>query len=128
LSRLGRYGEARKILFRLNYEDASNVKVNRVLAWTLLLSGKNEQARKMYEDIVSGESVAEDFLNYGYCLWIMKDVASAAGAFSRFVKDSNVGIGLLEDEFNETFNEMLAPHGLSFVDVQLMLYQVSNNL
>ena len=128
LSRLGRYDEALKILFRLNYEDASNVKVNRVLAWTLLLSGKNEQARKMYEDIVSGDSVAEDFLNYGYCLWIMKDVASAAGAFSRFVKDSNVGIGLLEDEFNETFNEMLAPHGLSFVDVQLMLYQVSNNL
>lgn len=128
LSHLNRFDEALKILYRLNYNNAQDVRVNRVLAWTLLLSDKMEQSKKLYENLVSDNPSAEDYLNYGYCLWLMKNIVMAADVFDRFVKISgDNGISVLKEEFSGTFQDILAPRGITDVDVQLMVYEVSQH-
>ena len=82
LVRLEDYEEALKLLYQLDYENADDVNVQRVLAWTLTCDNRLEQAAAMYEQMMKGEKViAEDHLNYGYCLWLMGRIEDAAAHF-----------------------------------------------
>ena len=84
LVRLEDYEEALKLLYQLDYEYAGDVNVQRVLAWTLTCDNRLEQAAAMYEQIMKGEKViAEDHLNYGYCLWLMGRIDDAAAHFRK---------------------------------------------
>ena len=87
LVRLEDYEDALKLLYQLDYEYADDVNVQRVLAWTLTCDNRLEQAATMYEQMMKGEKViAEDHLNYGYCLWLMGRIDDAAAHF----RQSNV--------------------------------------
>ena len=84
LVRLEDYEEALKLLYQLDYEYADDVNVQRVLAWTLTCDNRLEQAAAMYEQMMKGEKViAEDHLNYGYCLWLTGRVDDAAAHFRK---------------------------------------------
>lgn len=84
LVQLEDYEEALKLLYQLDYEYADDVNVQRVLAWTLTCDNRLEQAAAMYEQTMKGEKViAEDHLNYGYCLWLMGRVDDAAAHFRK---------------------------------------------
>ena len=85
LSKLNRYDEAEQILFRLNYEDAGNLNVARVLAWTLTCNGKTEQAGRLYDQLMAEEEPADvDMLNYGFYLWLTGKINEAADCFRTY--------------------------------------------
>ena len=84
LVQLEDYEEALKLLYELDYEYADDVNVQRVLAWTLTCDSRLEQAVAMYDQLMKGEKVvAEDHLNYGYCLWVMGRIDDAAEHFRK---------------------------------------------
>ena len=114
----GQYAEALKDLYRLNFESPDNATVNRVLAWTLTCNEKYEQAEKIYAQLLAGQTLPEDLLNYGYCLWLGGHVDEAADCFHRYLK---------ETEQKKTFiieNELalLREKGITEPEMQMMLY------
>lgn len=88
LTNLSRYGEAEQILFRLNYEDADDLNVARILAWSLTGDGKYEQAGRLYERLMAEDKpVASDMSNYAFYLWCSGKIDEAANAFRRYLND-----------------------------------------
>ena len=82
LTNMHRYEEAEQILFRLNYEDAENLNVARVLAWALTCDGKYEQAGRLYDQLMAEENPADsDVINYGFYLWFTGKIDDAANCF-----------------------------------------------
>ncbi len=85
LVHLNDYEEAQKILYRLNYDDPEDTRVNRVLAWANLCSGKLEQADQIYRKLTSVEKPSyEDWQNYGYCCWFLGRIDEAAHCFKQY--------------------------------------------
>lgn len=118
LSKLKRYADALKDLYRLNYETPDDLNVNRVLAWTLACSDKYEQADKIYSQIMSGSLQPEDLLNYGYSLWLGGHTDEAADCFHRYLKES-------DDQPRDILSkerELLLEKGITEAEMQLMLY------
>lgn len=89
LTNLYRYEEAEQILFRLNYEDASNLNVARVLAWALTGDGKYEQAGRLYEQLLAEEKPADsDTINFSFYLWFSGRIDEAANSFRSYVTNA----------------------------------------
>lgn len=110
LVQLEDYEEALKLLYQLDYEHADDVNVQRVLAWTLTCDNRLEQAEKMYEQLMKGEKViAEDHLNYGYCLWLLGSIDDAAAHF----RESNI-----PKEFPDTM--WLSKRGIDVLQIRMM--------
>lgn len=121
---LKEYDEALKILFRLNYENEADTAVNRVFAWALALSGKYEQATKIYNQLLSAEQRnASDLLNYGYCLWFQRDIAGALSLFRQYAEVE--AVALLEQDFRMSEQSLLHEHGIGDTEIQLMLDAVN---
>ena len=118
---LGHYEEALKTLYKLNYEAPDDLNVSRVLAWTLVGSGKYDQAANIYTTLLAAEApAADDLLNYGYCLWFSKAVAQAADAFRRYARQDGVAFDAMK-EFFVTEADFISAHGISEVEVRLMV-------
>jgi Flp pilus assembly protein TadD len=119
---IGKYEDALKTLFRLNYEDAADNRVERALAWALTLAGRYDQAVKLYDSMLAVDhKEPSDVLNYGYCLWFQKDVAGAVSLFRQYLNMNEEGLAALEHEFTVTEHAMLQKHGISDTELQLML-------
>lgn len=118
LTKLRRYGDALKDLYRLNFESSDDVNVNRVLAWTLTCDGKYEQAEKIYDQLLKGQSQSEDLLNYGYCLWLGGHVDDAADCFHRYLKESKE----LKTSIIDNERTLLLEKGITEPEMQMMLY------
>ena len=112
------YEDALKLLYQLNYEHADDDNVNRVLAWTLTCDGRLEQAEKMYQQLIAAEQpVGEDFMNYGYCLWLMGRIEEAA----RCIKKNLELTGHSFDFPFDTLDEMwLKKKGISEMEMNMM--------
>lgn len=122
LTRLNRYEEALKILFKRHYLYPDDNNVARILAWTLTVSGKYEQAIKLYNQLLSGDNrLVADTLNFGYCLWFSGDVAGAVGMFRQYVSQQGDTEFSMEQELMETERELLYSHGISNTEILLML-------
>lgn len=122
LTHLQRYEEALKILFKQNYLYPDDQNVMRILAWTLTVDGKYEQAVKLYDQLLSsGKQQVADSLNYGYCLWFKGDVAGAAGMFRQYLSQQEGVPAAMEREFLDTEHELLSAHGISDTEILLML-------
>lgn len=121
LGNLARYEEALKILYKLDYESSDDKNVRRVLAWTLTGSGKTEQAGKIYAELLeNGNPQGDDLLNYGLCQWLAGDIPGASGLFRQYA-DANPGHFDAESEFLRDEASFLRSHGISEVEVRLML-------
>ena len=122
LTNLSDYAEAQKILFRLNYDAPDDANVNRVLAWALTGEGKYEQAMRLYEKLTSAEApVADDILNEGYCLWLMRRIDAAAERFRHFLQLSE----LQPQYIYSNEKALLDSKGISEPEVQMMLDLIS---
>ena len=118
LSRLSRYADALKDLYKLNYELPDDRIVNRVLAWVLACDDKYEQAEKIYNQLLTDNPTNEDILNYGYCLWFAGHVDEAADCFHRYLKESDdKPFDILSRERN-----LLMEKGITEPEMQMMLY------
>ena len=121
LTNLKQYEEALKTLYKLNYEAPEDQNVSRVLAWALVGSQKYEQAAKIYTTLLSAEEfVADDLLNYGYCLWFCGSVPQAADVFRRYAQQDGVTFDAVR-EFFSTEADFIRYHGISEVEVWLMV-------
>lgn len=90
LTNLFRFEEAEQILFRLNYEDANDLNVARILAWALTGNGKYEQAGRLYDQLMAEEKPADDDrINYAFFLWFSGRIDEAANTFRAYVMDSS---------------------------------------
>ena len=120
-SNLKQYDEALKTLYKLNYEAPDDQNVNRVLAWTLVGSKKYEQALRIYDSLLSAPevSVADDLLNYGYCLWFSGAVSQAAATFRHYACQDGVTFDATK-EFFETEASFIHDHNVSEVEMRLM--------
>lgn len=124
LTNLHRYAEAEQILFKLNYEDPDNLNVARVLAWALTGNGKYEPAGRLFEQLVDGEQPsANDFVNYGFYLWLTGQLDEAASCFRSSV-DYAEDIEDEQDYFHQIiFNEhsLLHAKGITDEEMQMMV-------
>ena len=118
LTNLKRYADALKDLYRLNFESSEDMNVNRVLAWTLTCDEKYEQAEKIYSQLLTDQTLPEDLLNYGYCLWLGGHVDEAADCFHRYLKETEQKkTFIIENEL-----ELLREKGITEPEMQMMLY------
>ena len=123
LLHLRRNEEALQKLYKLNYEHEHDPQIKRSLAWALTLSNKYDQAGKLYEQLLSEQSVhPSDFLNYGYLLWFQHHNQQAVEMFARLQQDEPFDY---EHEFCEVEAALLQERGITDIDIQLMLGQLS---
>lgn len=119
---LGQYNEALKVLYKLNFEDEQDEAVSRVLAWALTLTGKYEQAEKIYQQLLMQEPKnADDLLNDGYCMWLNKDVAGAVSLFRQYISAVPDGFDHLKEDFQKSAHDLLLKCEISEVEILLML-------
>lgn len=122
LVNLNDYEEAQKLLYRLNYDYPEDNRINRVLAWTHLCIGKEEQAEKIYQKLTSVKKpLAEDWQNYGYCCWFLGKINEAVSCFKKYAEsyDRARGQVLFDKQF-------LKEKGISETQIKLMYALVSS--
>ncbi|MBO7140264.1 MAG: hypothetical protein J6W19_06830 [Prevotella sp.] len=114
--------DALRLLYKLDYEQPDNRKVKRVLAWTLTMSQRYEQATKAYQQLLAADTPEPvDMLNYGYCLWFQGAVAQAIVQFKQFLLNNGDDDYDLEQEFMGSEHSLLAAHNISDTEINLML-------
>ena len=87
LVKLEEYEDALKLLYQLDYEHADDANIQRVFAWALTCDGKLEQADKVFTQLIAAQqATAEDYLNQGYCLWLMKRIDDAVASFRKYIE------------------------------------------
>ena len=124
LANLEEYDDALKLLYQLNYEHADDLRVQRVLAWTLTSIGKLSQAEKMYRLLMEQEHIiADDFLNFGLCLWLQGNIIAAAKNFTNFLEEKGETIDLLPEFLNM---DWLEHRGVTRLDVMMMQSTMMN--
>lgn len=105
------YDEALKLLYHLNYDNPDDSSVNSVLAWTLTCADRQEQAEKLYQQLLAEDNPGtENYENYGYCLWLQGRIDEAASMFRKYLDTT----GLKAADF--TFlseDRLLRAHGIS---------------
>lgn len=125
-----RYSDALGILYRLDYEHPS-ANTSRAMAWAMMGEGKLGQAHDIYRKLVSGEDAApEDFLNAGYCQWIMGNTEAAVSMFVSYAKALSCE-KLVSDNISKEFakdSRMLLSNGIKSIDITLMADVVEKNL
>lgn len=128
LSHLQRYDEALKILYKMDYEQADDLTVKRVLAWTLVGGGKLEQAGKAYSQILElSQPEGDDLLNYGLCQWLSGNVAGAVGLFRQYAAACDDRGFDAEAVFCREEAALLERNGISPVEVRIMIDAVQTN-
>ena len=115
----GRTEEAAKRLYQLDFEKPGDWDVVRILAWTLLVGGKQAQAQTEYRRLLaSGKKRAEDVLNAALCVWAGGNIAEAVTMLSEYQKSSTTGKKLLAELLKE--KEMLSTYGISVYQIIMM--------
>ncbi len=118
LLKLNQSSAAVKDLYKMNYESPDDTAVTRVLAWALVREGKYEAADKIYSDLLNGDVLPDDLLNYGYCLWFSGRISEAADCFRRFLKESKEKASYILT--NDA--ALLKEKGITDPEQQMMLY------
>ena len=80
--------------------------------------GKYESAEKIYTQLLQSGSLADDLLNYGYCLWFSGHINDAADCFHRFLKET----GATPEYILQNETDLLKEKGITGPEQQLMLY------
>lgn len=125
LMNVDRNSEALKILYKLNYLYPGDDGISRVLAWSLTLDHKFEQADRIYTQLLSADHpLPADMLNYGYSLWFARELTTAIGMFRQFLNSPGNESFNIEAEFCTTEYQQLRAQGLSDAEIQLMLDQL----
>lgn len=133
MTNLCEYDEAAKLLYRLYYNAPEDINISRVLARALVGDSKYEQAENLYKVIVKSEnSVKEDWLNYGYCLWFAGREMESVDKFQYYLTLAYPDCSLLslrehaEREIVKSELYFILEHEIGYVELQLMLDKICN--
>ena len=114
--------EALKLLFKLSYLHPDDLSVVRLLAWAQTLSGKYEQADKLYRQLLAAEQPQPaDLLNHGYCLLFARRIGEAADTFRRYRDARQDDAFNMADEFLGAGHHLLRQRGITDTEILLMI-------
>lgn len=114
----GRAKEGLDGLFRLDYEDPSDVNVKRAIAWGYLMSGKPHEAERVYENMKGmADTSCSDTLNCGYAKWMQGKNAEAIALFRKYAADGDNDIAA---DF-AVDGELFRKYGVCGYELTLML-------
>ncbi len=94
---LRNFDEALKCYYKVDYLDSKSHKAWRPIAWCSFLTGKFDQARHYYKQILDEKPNAQDYMNAGHTEWILQNIKGAL----QFYKEN---VRLEEGDFHK-FNE-----------------------
>lgn len=127
LVNLGQHEEALKHLYKLNYENPTDMRVCRVMARALLDSGRYEKADKMYAELCTTETCeGEDLVNYGLCAWLAGNKAAGAKHFVEYIKscthDMSIAVcrNVFKSDIIDKEKVLLSSHGITPAEIHLM--------
>jgi len=118
LVQMQNYEDAQQLLFQLNYKSPDNYSIIRALAWSLTCDAKLDQAEGYYKQLMTDDhSENDDYLNYGYCLWLQGRIIEASDSFRKYVKSTD-----LNREKQSLFTEtsLLKKSGITDVEIKMM--------
>lgn len=121
LLKLNRSEEALPSLYKLSYLNPDDLQVGRVLAWAQSLTGKYEAAEKFYRELVDDAERCQpdDILNYGFCMWLKRDVDAAVALFARYFTDSKKTADYVSRTLSSE-KTVLEAHGIEATDISMM--------
>ena len=112
------YEDALKLLYQLSYEHDDDIRVQRVLAWTLTCDNKLEQADKLYQQLMKQQQPSsEDYLNGAYCLWLQGHIQKAASFFGKYLEMEKDAKNVMDNAFDDYW---LLKRGITETDIKLM--------
>ncbi len=118
LVQMGEYDTAQQLLFQLNYKHPDDDSVKRALAWALTCDGKLQQALVFYDQLMGIEHPeSDDYLNRGYCLWLLGNISEAAMSFRIYVREANY---TLDQHVLFTETALLKRAGITDVEIKMM--------
>lgn len=113
-----RYDDSLQLLYKLNYEQPDDATVSGILAWTLVCSGREQQAETVYECLFKAKRQStDDWQNYGYCEWLLGKQDAAAACFRKHLALIN---GKKSSDISYFDVELLKSRGVKPVEIQLM--------
>lgn len=125
LIELGKYDEALKVLYKLDFEKPNYMKAKRALAWALFCTGKLSQAEKYYEHILEQHKILmSDYLNAGHVALAMGEMKRAIERYSFYSKKHRERWGMCQDILEKAISvdkKFLKMNGVSDADIQLMV-------
>lgn len=121
----GRSQDALKYLHQLNYLDADDKGVLRVMAWAYTIDGQYDSAVKLFKKLEEATpQQPSDLLNYGYCLWLSHKVKEAIGMFRRFYSTQE-NFDMEKEFMHGTEHKLLLSKGIGLADINLMVEAVT---
>lgn len=85
----GRYDEAIKQFYKVEFLDEHSTKIWRPLAWTLFLTSNFAGAQKYYQKIILDKPTANDYLNMGHVALAMGNIRDAVNNYALSIQKSH---------------------------------------
>lgn len=117
----GKYSDALKLLYQLDFKYENNDDIQRHIAWAQLMAGNTDKALALFEKLTkTGSSDSpECFVGRGYCQWFLHDIESAFKSFKRYCELSDTDIEGLVSKFLDDIT-LLTNHGIDTCEVYMM--------
>ena len=97
---MGQFAKAAKYYYKVNYLDEKSQRGRRQLAWCLMMQREFEKARKLYDELLSSNPTADDYLNMGHLSLAMADDNNALNYYKLCIAQN----GSTLDDFAEKLN------------------------
>ena len=115
----GEQPKALNYAYSLDIKWHEDIRVRRLLAWTLVCTANFDKAEGVYGGLLNSKDVeATDYLNAGYCAWFAGNVKLAVERFKHFADID--GIQNLKRYF-VVDEDILAKNGLGAIDTVMMV-------
>ena len=119
LVHLGRYDEAFKHLYKVDYLTPDQPRTLRALAWCSFMAQKPAGAERFYAKLLSGRPTADDYMNAGHAAWASGDIPTAVERYRACLKAR--ASDRMPDDFFDADAGVLAAYGLTSDDFRLLI-------
>lgn len=119
--------EALRQYYKVEYEHPERTDARRAIAWTLLLEGKYEESRAIYDELLLTDACPSDYLDAGHLALIQGRFGEAAALYREGAKMSDGGAAWLSAEFAADMKH-LTDAGVKRQDAMLLLDGVCHEL
>lgn len=120
---LRNFTEALKCYYKVDYLDTKSHKAWRPIAWCSFLTGKFDQARHYYRQIVEDKPMAQDYMNAGHTEWILQNIKGALDLYKKAVELDDNDFFKFSGQFNQDISELLIA-GIESDEIPLVLDQL----
>lgn len=111
---------ALKYYFKVEYQDTSNKKIYRPIAWCSFATGKFDIARKYFEKALRNKPNKNDFVNMGHIDWCTGDKKMAIENYKKSLIVSAADFNWLTTTFEQD-KKYLLKYGIKEFDIPLMI-------